>query len=82
LTGDAADDGLRDFEPHRRFLAGLAYRMLGSVADAEDVIQDAFLRWRDVDRATVAEPRAYLARVVSPATTGSGSHVPTYCSRR
>jgi RNA polymerase sigma-70 factor (ECF subfamily) len=39
--------------------------MLGSVAEAEDVVQDAFLRWRDVDRAAVAEPRAYLARVVS-----------------
>ncbi len=54
-----------DFEPHRRFLAGLAYRMLGSVAEAEDVVQDAFLRWRDVERATIAQPRAYLARVVS-----------------
>jgi RNA polymerase sigma-70 factor, ECF subfamily len=59
-TGDAAD-----FEPHRSFLAGLAYRMLGSVAEAEDVVQDAFLRWREVDRAAVAEPRAFLARVVS-----------------
>jgi RNA polymerase sigma-70 factor (ECF subfamily) len=54
-----------DFEPHRPFLAGLAYRMLGSFAEAEDVVQDAFLRWREVDRAAVAEPRAYLARVVS-----------------
>jgi RNA polymerase sigma-70 factor (ECF subfamily) len=54
-----------DFETHRGFLAGLAYRMLGSVAEAEDVVQDAFLRWREVDRGAVAEPRAYLARVVS-----------------
>jgi RNA polymerase sigma-70 factor (ECF subfamily) len=46
-------------------LAGLAYRMLGSVAEAEDVVQDAFLRWREVDQTAVAEPRAYLARVVS-----------------
>ena len=53
------------FEPNRRFLVGLAYRMLGSVAEAEDVVQDAFLRWREVDRANVGEPRAYLARVVS-----------------
>ena len=53
------------FEPHRAFLSGLAYRMLGSVAEAEDVVQDAFLRWREVDRAAIAEPRAYLARVVS-----------------
>ena len=56
---------MADFEPHRTFLTGLAYRMLGSVAEAEDVIQDAFLRWREVDRAAIAEPRAYLARVVS-----------------
>jgi RNA polymerase sigma-70 factor (ECF subfamily) len=61
----APRDELADFEPHRAFLAGLAYRMLGSVAEAEDVVQDAFLRWRDADRAAVAEPRAYLARVVS-----------------
>jgi len=58
-------DSADDFEPHRRFLAGLAYRMLGSVAEAEDVVQDAFIRWRDVDRASIAQPRAYLARVVS-----------------
>jgi RNA polymerase sigma-70 factor (ECF subfamily) len=39
--------------------------MLGSVADAEDIVQDAFLRWRDANHATVENPRAYLARVVS-----------------
>jgi RNA polymerase sigma-70 factor (ECF subfamily) len=60
-----ATDPAGDFEPHRKFLAGLAYRMLGSVAEADDVVQDAFLRWREVERARVAEPRAYLARVVS-----------------
>jgi RNA polymerase sigma-70 factor (ECF subfamily) len=54
-----------DFEPHRRYLAGLAYRMLGSIAEAEDCVQDAYLRWREVDRASVTEPRAYLARIVS-----------------
>jgi RNA polymerase sigma-70 factor, ECF subfamily len=63
MTADA--DSVTDFEPHRSFLVGLAYRMLGSVAEAEDVIQDAFLRWREVDRSAIAEPRAYLARVVS-----------------
>ena len=59
--GDAA----ASFEPHRRFLVGLAYRMLGSVAEAEDVAQDAFLRWHGVDRASVAEPRAFLARIAT-----------------
>jgi RNA polymerase sigma-70 factor (ECF subfamily) len=61
----AAATGASEFEAHRGFLGGLAYRMLGSVAEAEDVVQDAFLRWREVDRAAVSEPRAYLARVVS-----------------
>ncbi|MES1209288.1 MAG: sigma-70 family RNA polymerase sigma factor [Pseudomonadota bacterium] len=60
-----APDALADFERHRSFLAGLAYRMLGSVAEAEDVVQDAYLRWREVDRTAIEEPRAYLARVVS-----------------
>lgn len=54
-----------DFEPHRPFLQALAYRMLGSVADADDIVQDAFLRWRDVDRSSIVEPRSYLARIVS-----------------
>jgi len=54
------------FEPHRRFLVGLAYRMLGSVAEAEDVTQDTFVRWTGVaDKDAIAEPRAYLARIVS-----------------
>ena len=48
------------FEPHRRRLLGLAYRMLGSMAEAEDVVQEAYLRWHDADRANVAEPRAFL----------------------
>jgi RNA polymerase sigma-70 factor, ECF subfamily len=56
---------MSDFEEHRSFLVGLAYRMLGSVADAEDVVQDAFLRWGAVDQSAVEHPRAYLARVVS-----------------
>ena len=54
-----------DFEPHRSFLIGLAYRMLGSVAEAEDVVQDAYLRWAQVERAAIENPRAYLARVVA-----------------
>jgi RNA polymerase sigma-70 factor (ECF subfamily) len=60
-----SNDAATSFEPHRRFLVGLAYRMLGSVAEAEDVAQDAFLRWNGADRASVAEPRAFLARTAS-----------------
>ena len=51
--------------PLRPRLIRIAYRMLGSVADAEDVVQEAFLRWLDADRDAVREPEAYLRRVVS-----------------
>jgi RNA polymerase sigma-70 factor (ECF subfamily) len=56
------------FEEQRRYLFSIAYRLLGSVGDAEDVVQEAFLRWqRDGERADgeqVRSPRAYLATIV------------------
>jgi RNA polymerase sigma-70 factor (ECF subfamily) len=48
------------FEAHGRRLLGLAYRMLGSMAEAEDAVQEAYLRWHDADRENVEEPRAFL----------------------
>ena len=48
------------FEPHRRRLLGLAYRMLGSVSEAEDAVQDAYLRWHAADRDAVSDTRAFL----------------------
>src|SRR5215813_7027420 len=48
------------FEPHRRRLVGLAYRMLGSMADAEDAVQETYLRWHAADRDKVSDPRAFL----------------------
>jgi RNA polymerase sigma-70 factor (ECF subfamily) len=48
------------FERHRPVLRGLAYRMLGSVAEAEDAVQDCYLRWRRVDPATLSNERAWL----------------------
>ncbi len=48
------------FEPHRRRLLGLAYRMLGSIAEAEDAVQDAYLRWHAADRDAVTNVRAFL----------------------
>ena len=48
------------FEPHRRRLLGLAYRMLGSVSEAEDAVQDAYLRWHGADRDAVSDTRAFL----------------------
>src|SRR5262245_19213046 len=55
-TSDAASS----FEPHRRCLLGLAHRMLGSMADAEDAVQEAYLRWHAADRGIVKDPRAFL----------------------
>ncbi|MDT0275026.1 RNA polymerase sigma-70 factor [Blastococcus goldschmidtiae] len=58
-------DVLGVFDRHRRLLFSVAYQMLGSVADAEDAVQDAWLRWSADDRDDVADPRAYLVRVVT-----------------
>lgn len=60
------EDGEVDvFEQVRPRLFGIAYRMLGSAAEADDVLQDAWLRWNAADRDAVAEPGAYLATVVT-----------------
>jgi RNA polymerase sigma-70 factor, ECF subfamily len=53
------------FEKLRPMLTRLAYRMLGSLADADDVVQDAYLRWSTEDRAAVKSPRAYLSTIVT-----------------
>jgi RNA polymerase sigma-70 factor, ECF subfamily len=53
------------FARHRRLLFTVAYEMLGSASDAEDVVQETWLRWADVDTAAVRDPRAYLVRVVT-----------------
>jgi RNA polymerase sigma-70 factor, ECF subfamily len=53
------------FEEHRPGLERLAYRMLGSLADADDVMQEAYLRWSRADRSSVESPRAYLSAIVT-----------------
>ncbi|HEY8338353.1 MAG TPA: RNA polymerase sigma-70 factor [Egibacteraceae bacterium] len=55
----------QQFAEHRPLLLGLAYRLLGSMWDAEDVVQDAWLRWTRSDHAQVREPRAYLITTVT-----------------
>lgn len=57
-----ADD---PFLAHRNLLFTMAYEMLGSAADAEDVVQDTWLRWAEVERGDVRDPRAFLVRMVS-----------------
>ncbi|PYC81345.1 RNA polymerase subunit sigma-24 [Streptomyces tateyamensis] len=61
IVETAPDPGVE----HRRLLFGTAYRMLGSVADTEDILQDAWLKWAAVDHAGVRNPKAYLVRTVT-----------------
>lgn len=64
MTTDT-DTATEVFEEHRPLLMGVAYRMLGRVADAEDVVQEAWLRWSGADRTEVREPRGYLVRIAT-----------------
>ena len=59
------DPAAETFETQRPRLLRLAYRMLGSHAEAEDIVQEAWLRWHRSDREAVAEPAAWLTRIVS-----------------
>jgi RNA polymerase sigma-70 factor (ECF subfamily) len=59
------DPDTHEFEAHREVLAGIAYRMLGSVAEAEDVVQEAWLRWQVTPHEEVRSARAYLSKVVT-----------------
>lgn len=65
-VGAPPDDiGVDAFFEHRDVLFAIAYRMLGSVSDAQDAVQDAWLRWAAADRSVVRHPRAYLIRTIS-----------------
>jgi RNA polymerase sigma factor (sigma-70 family) len=67
MTGGppAAAAEVGEFVRHRPMLLGLAYRLLGSAHDADDVLQEAYLRWAGADRTVVEQPRRYLTRVVA-----------------
>ena len=65
MAGSAAPDAALVFDPLRPQLIRVAYRMLGSVADAEDVVQEAFIRWLGADRGAVREPEGFLRRIVT-----------------
>ncbi|MCX5053128.1 MULTISPECIES: RNA polymerase sigma-70 factor [unclassified Streptomyces] len=62
---DSLDKATRDFMAARPQLFGIAYRVLGSAAEAEDIVQDAWLRWQRTDRADVLDPTAFLATITS-----------------
>ncbi|MGV9911782.1 RNA polymerase sigma-70 factor [Streptomyces tendae] len=64
-AGAAADAATKDFVAHRNLLFTVAYEMLGSAADAEDVLQETWLRWAGVDLDTVRDRRAYLVRITT-----------------
>jgi RNA polymerase sigma-70 factor (ECF subfamily) len=65
MARSADDDPAAAFDPLRPRLTRIAYRMLGSVADAEDVVQEAFIRWLETDRTAVRTPEAFLRRVTT-----------------
>lgn len=65
MTGFHQEDAAASFDPLRPKLMRVAYRMLGSVTDAEDMVQEAFIRWMKADRKTVLEPEAFLRRTVT-----------------
>ncbi|MEV0450464.1 RNA polymerase sigma-70 factor [Streptomyces sp. NPDC050600] len=65
MPTDTLTDPTDLFEAHRPMLIGVAYRMLGRAADAEDVVQEAWLRWAADDRSEVREPRAFLVRITT-----------------
>jgi RNA polymerase sigma-70 factor (TIGR02957 family) len=57
------------FSEYRKLLFSVAYRVLGTAADAEDAVQDAWLKWSSADRSQVADPKAYLVRIVTNLAT-------------
>src|SRR5262245_45825722 len=65
MAGIMREDAAASFDPLRPKLTRVAYRMLGSVADAEDVLQEAFIRWMGTNRTEVREPEAFLRRTVT-----------------
>jgi len=65
MSSHGSDAATSLFVAHRNLLFTVAYEMLGSAADAEDVLQETWLRWSTVDQAEVREPRAYLVRIAT-----------------
>jgi RNA polymerase sigma-70 factor (ECF subfamily) len=66
---------LEAFNQHRPLLFSIAYRMLGSVVDAEDMVQETFVRWQQVAEVTVRTPKAYLSSIITRLCIGSFTSV-------
>ena len=64
-SGERQLDAAVVFDEHRGLLVSVAYRILGSVTDAEDAVQEAYLRWSGVDHSEIKDPRAFLVRVTT-----------------
>ncbi|MGW6896721.1 RNA polymerase sigma-70 factor [Streptomyces sp. NBC_01718] len=65
MTDLSEDRDQQMFHKHRNLLFSVAYRLLGTAADAEDAVQDAWIKWSSADRSQVADPKAYLTRIAS-----------------
>jgi RNA polymerase sigma-70 factor (ECF subfamily) len=65
MTTSSPSPDQQVFNQHRNLLFSVAYRILGTAADAEDAVQDAWIKWSAADRSQVADPKAYMARIVS-----------------
>ncbi|MCP3017214.1 RNA polymerase sigma-70 factor [Nocardiopsis dassonvillei] len=65
MTHPSPDLDQQVFHRHRNLLFSVAYRVLGTAADAEDAVQDTWIKWTAADRSQVADPKAYLTRIVS-----------------
>lgn len=64
-TADDLDIAMELFARQRRRLFGIAYRMLGTVADAEDIVQETWIRWQSTDRSQIQEPAAFLSTIAT-----------------
>lgn len=65
MSGDGLSDAVEVFDDQRRRLFGIAYRMLGTVSDAEDIVQETWIRWQGTDRARVTDPAAFLTTIAT-----------------
>lgn len=65
MSEDDLSDAVEVFDGERRRLFGIAYRMLGTVSDAEDIVQECWIRWQGTDRARVTDPAAFLTTIAT-----------------